>query len=312
MSSFFGIDTSNYTTSVAVYDSDNDIIISHKKLLPVKKGEIGLRQSDAVFHHTVQLPDLVGDLFNEYKGDISAIGVSSKPRDVAGSYMPCFLVGLNLARCLSSVFHKQLYTFSHQAGHIAAALHSSKRMELVENKFIAFQVSGGTTEALLVSPSENEVFDIKIIADSLDLKAGQAVDRVGAMLGLPFPSGQKVDELAQKSNKKYSINPFVKDGNCSFSGIENKCHSMLSQGESAEDICRYCIDYIMQSLRKMTKFLLNKHGNIPLVFSGGVMSNTIIKDTFTKEFNAAFAQPEFSSDNAAGAAILTFIKESRK
>lgn len=302
---YLGIDTSNYTTSCAVYDTESGTVIQKKKLLPVKDGELGLRQSDAVFHHTVQLPQIIDELFSEFGGKISAIGVSYAPTCEAGSYMPCFLAGMNAAQVTAKVMGVPLYKFSHQQGHIMAALHSAGRKDLLEKDFLAFHVSGGTTQALLVKPT----LDAKLIASSLDLKAGQAVDRVGVMLSYPFPAGKYVDELAQKSEKKYKINIKLKDGNCCLSGVENKCKKMLDDGEAKEDICRYCIDYILTALYKMALDAKEKYGDLPIVFSGGVMSNSIIKSELTEKLGAYFAQPVFSSDNAAGTAILTAIKD---
>ncbi|MBP9989508.1 MAG: peptidase M22 [Ruminococcus sp.] len=301
MSYYLGIDTSNYTTSCAVYHDENNSIIQRKKLLPVKEGELGLRQSDAVFHHTVQLPELIKDLFSGFDGNISAVGVSDAPMRAKGSYMPCFLAGVSVAESVASVMNIPLYKFSHQQGHIMAALYSSGRTDLYDKRFLAFHVSGGTTQALLVEKG----IDAEMFASSLDLKAGQAVDRVGVMLGYPFPAGKYEDELASKSDKKYKINIKLKDGNCCLSGVENKCRKMLDDGETEEDICRYCIDYIMTALYKMTLCAKEKYGNLDLVFSGGVMSNSIIKKEFTEKLNANFAEPVFSSDNAAGTAILT-------
>jgi N6-L-threonylcarbamoyladenine synthase len=312
MGAFLGIDTSNYTTSAAVFDNISKSIIQRKQLLPVREGELGLRQSDAVFHHTVSLPELLESLFEEYKGSLSAVGVSVTPRDIEGSYMPCFLVGANSARCISAVGRVPLHAFSHQAGHIAAALYSAKRLDLIDKKFLAFHVSGGTTDALLVSPSNDKVFSIEQIASSLDLKAGQAVDRVGVMLGFPFPCGAAVDSLARKSSRVYQVHLSLKDGCCSLSGVENKCRDMFNAGESKEDICRFCIDYIMQALKMMVFYVTEKYGELPLLFSGGVSSNSILRESFEKQFGAAFAEPVFSSDNAAGIAILAGIKESEK
>lgn len=300
MSFYLGIDTSNYTTSCAIYDSEKNTIIQRKKLLPVKEGELGLRQSDAVFHHTVQLPELMRDLFSEFDGEITAIGVSDVPMRADGSYMPCFLAGVSVAQSLASAINIPLYKFSHQQGHIMAALFSSGRMDLFDKKFLAFHVSGGTTQALLV----DKEISAKMFASSLDLKAGQAVDRVGVMLRYPFPAGKYVDELAQKSDKKYKINIKLKDGNCCLSGVENKCRKMLDDGEKKEDICRYCLDYIMTALYKMALAAKEKYGDLDLIFSGGVMSNSIIKKEFTEKLNANFAEPVFSADNAAGTAIL--------
>ena len=100
MSFVLGIDTSNYTTSCALLDTADMSVRSCKKLLPVKQGERGLRQSDAVFHHTKQLPELMKQLFDK-RYDLSAVGYSYAPRCAEGSYMPCFLVGENVAQAVS-------------------------------------------------------------------------------------------------------------------------------------------------------------------------------------------------------------------
>ena len=300
MSYFLGIDTSNYTTSCALYDSETDTVIQQKKLLPVKPGELGLRQSDAVFHHTVQLPELLHKLFDGMNTDIVGVGVSDAPTRDAGSYMPCFLAGVSAATSAAVSNRVPLYKYSHQQGHIMAALYSAGKRELVGSDFLAFHISGGTTQLLLVDKS----LSTTLVASSSDLKAGQAVDRTGVMLGYPFPAGKYVDELACKSDKEYKINIKLKDGNCSLSGVENKCKAMYAKGEKPEDICRFCIDYIMTAIYKMAVYAREKYGNLPIVFSGGVMSNSIIKKKLTDELGAFFAAPEFSCDNAAGIAIL--------
>ena len=174
-SDFLGIDTSNYTTSAAVYHSGLNLE-QNKQLLPVKSGQLGLRQSDAVFHHVQQLPYVLEPLLQK-NNNIIAIGVSDKPRNMTGSYMPCFTVGYGTAKAVALALRVPLYTFSHQEGHIAAALYSAKKPELLKEKFIAFHVSGGTTEAVLVTPNDETVFTTQLIASSLDLKGGQAVDR---------------------------------------------------------------------------------------------------------------------------------------
>ena len=181
---YLGIDTSNYTTSVALFDSITGRMKQQKKLLPVASGNLGLRQSDAVFHHTRQLPELVEMLTSEIKLD--GIGVSVKPRLAEGSYMPCFLCGEGLARSVSALTGTPVYRTSHQTGHILAALFSAGKTEFVNRKFIAFHVSGGTTDCLLCSPDSENIINILQTGSSLDLKAGQAVDRVGLMLGLDF------------------------------------------------------------------------------------------------------------------------------
>lgn len=303
-----GIDTSNYTTSAALYDTDSGEIIQEKLLLPVKSGELGLRQSDAVFHHTKQLPIVIGRLFDGTAEVPDAVGVSVRPRNIDGSYMPCFLCGEGLADSISAVNKIPLYKTSHQVGHILAALYSAKKLELAEEKFIAFHVSGGTTDCLLVQPDGENVLNITEIGTSLDLKAGQAVDRVGVMLGLQFPCGKLLEELAEKSGKQFKIKPVLKDGSCCLSGVENKCAKMLADGVPPEDMAMYCLQYIYSAIRGMSLYALEKCGKLPIVFAGGVMSDQIIRKQLESEFGAYFAEPEFSCDNAAGTAIFAALQ----
>ena len=304
MSYCLGIDTSNYTTSAALYDPMSGVI-HKKKLLPVKQGECGLRQSDAVFHHTQQLPMIVDELLKDFSGNITAIGVSSRPRDVEGSYMPCFTVGLGAAKILSSTMKLPMYTFSHQSGHIAAAAYSAGNLELLNNKHIAFHVSGGTTEAVLVTPCKDKIFKAEIAARTLDLNAGQLIDRIGVMLGLGFPCGAELERLAEKSTSTPKVKATLKGADCCLSGIENICRRAYESGTSKEDIALLCLMYVEKTLECMCKELLKLHGELPVIFAGGVMSDRIIKTRLSEKFSAYFAEPEFSADNAAGIAILT-------
>lgn len=300
-----GIDTSNYTTSVALYDSENGSVIQTKKLLPVKNGEKGLRQSDAVFHHTSQLYVVIEELFSKTEPDFSFIGFSDRPRNAQGSYMPCFNVGVNVARSLAASFDKPAFGFSHQCNHIAAALYSSGHFNDLKNeKFIAFHISGGTTEMLLATPDKDKFFSVEIIGGTLDLNAGQAIDRAGVMMGFDFPCGKQIEIDAEQSNNDYSFKVYSENGFFSFSGIENKCKKMFDNKENYFDISKFCLDYVFCAVAGMTEFALNKYGNLPLVYSGGVMSNTIIKNKLSSRFNGLFAKPAFSCDNAAGVAIM--------
>lgn len=312
MSYHLGIDTSNYTTSVALYNDEDNTILNLKKLLPVKSGEKGIRQSDAVFHHTVQLPELISKAFDGKSIEIKSIGVSTKPCNIENSYMPCFLTGMSVATSLSSAMRIPIYKFSHQDGHIAAALYSAKKLELINEKFIAFHVSGGTSQALLVEPYDN-YFKTTLLSDSLDLKAGQAVDRVGLMLGLNFPCGPELEKLALDSCAEYKkIKVFRRDGFFSLSGVENKCKKMLDDNAKPEDIALYCLSYIHSAIEDSVIELTEQLGDLPIVFSGGVMSNTIIKEMLISKFKAYFAEPQFSSDNACGIAVLASICDKKE
>lgn len=310
MPEFLGIDTSNYTTSVAVYNSDENKIYQSKKLLPVKEGQLGLRQSDAVFHHTKQLPEMIENLFSMHSPDgLKAVSASVRPRNADGSYMPCFLCGEGLARSLSAVGKNEFYRTSHQTGHILAALYSADRLELVKEKFIAFHVSGGTTDCLLCEPDSSDILKITEVGTSLDLKAGQAVDRVGLMLGLKFPCGIELEKLADNSDRDFKVKAVLKGTDCCLSGLENRCRKMLDDGESPENIAKYCLDFVAETVISMTAEAVRIYGSLPLVFAGGVMSDSIIRRKIISRFGKAdFAEPEFSCDNAAGVAIYGFLK----
>ena len=310
MPEYLGIDTSNYTTSAAVYISEENRIVQVKRLLPVKQGELGLRQSDAVFHHTKQLPELIEKLYSENNlGRPAAVTASARPRNMEGSYMPCFLAGEGFSRSFSAIEHIPLFTTSHQVGHILAALYSAGRMDLINSRFIAFHVSGGTTDCLLCEPDQGEIIKITQVGSSLDLKAGQAVDRTGVMLGLSFPCGPELEKLAVNADKRFKVKPVIKDGSCCLSGVENKCRTMLDQGEKPENIARYCLDMITETILAMTGHALSAHGELPLLFAGGVMSDRLIRDRLNTVYpEASFAEPEFSCDNASGTAIFGFLK----
>lgn len=294
-----GIDTSNYTTSVAIYENGS---VSHsRKLLPVKENAVGLRQSDAVFLHTKQFSEVLEGL--EFPQKLDCIGVSDRPSSIEGSYMPCFLVGKTIAEAIGKINGVNVKYFTHQQGHIAAGLYSAQRLDLFERDFLALHLSGGTTDLLFVKKTDN-IPEISLIGRSTDLKAGQAVDRVGNMLGLGFPAGKELEKLALKSTAQFKIKAPVNGLCLSLSGVENKCKKMLDDGFSPEDIALYCLKYISAAVCQLTKNALDKFPEMPILFVGGVMSNSIIRNDLSFCKNAVFARPEFSSDNACGAAVL--------
>lgn len=301
-----GIDTSNYTTSAAVVDLETKQYINSRRILEVKEGAVGLRQSDALFLHIKNLPEIVDNALIGINS-IEAVGVSDKPRSAKDSYMPCFLGGVAVASGIASAKKVPLYKFSHQAGHIAAALFSSDRLDLLDKPFISFHVSGGTTEALLVKPDKDEFFDVKIIASSLDLKMGQAVDRVGNMLGLKFPAGKELDKLSLCGELPEKPKATLKGLDCSISGLENKAKKLIDSGVKSEDVALFTITYLCNTLDKMTDAIKQEYGNLPFVFAGGVMSNTIIRKVLTEKHGACFASTELSSDNAVGTAVMTYL-----
>lgn len=310
MAYYLGIDTSNYTSSVSVYDSGNNIIKMRKKLLPVAENAVGLRQSDAVFAHVKQLGELIADLFLEEKAAIEAVCVSTRPRSVEGSYMPAFLVGDLVAASVASVLHIPKYECSHQEGHIIAALYSADAFHLLKEPFYAFHVSGGTTECLEVVP-DKDWFQVSLLAKTLDLNAGQLIDRVGVMMGIPFPCGKGLTELALKCDEKFRIKPTMKGLDIHLSGVQNQCETMMEQEKSEEYIARYAIEYVKSALDKMTESIFDNYGKRPVLYAGGVMSNEIIREYMQEKYQGLFAQPEFSADNAAGVSIIAHTKHKK-
>lgn len=300
-----GIDTSNYTTSVALVSLDGELIHNGRRLLEVKEGERGLRQSDATFAHIKNLPLLMQDMA-QVRGDgkIVAVGVSSRPRNVDGSYMPCFLAGVNAAVAISASLDIPLYTFSHQCGHIEAALFSSLAPVRDKESFAAFHISGGTTELLCVKPDRGG-FSSELVGGTTDLNAGQVIDRIGVMLGLSFPAGGALDALA--SEYKGSIpkkKPPVKGMDVSLSGLENLGAKLYRESGDKALVASFVFDYIGSAISEMTRAYISTYGNTPVVYAGGVMRNSIIRNRLAKEFDAYFATPDTSSDNAVGIASL--------
>ena len=304
MAVFLGIDTSNYTTSVAAYDDKNGQMISEKLLLPVSENSCGLRQSDAVFLHVKQLGEVSKKVLSQLNEVPSAIGVSISPRDNEGSYMPCFLVGKMLAQTLSAAYNAKVYAFSHQSGHIAAALYSVGRLDMLDFEFLAFHVSGGTTDLIKVSPSAEKIINCELIGGSLDLKAGQAIDRIGVMLSIPFPCGPNLEKLSNESDKVFKMKPCIKGLNCALSGLQNQAEKMHLNGEKPSDIAKYCINFVGASIDGICKNAREIYPELPFVFAGGVMSNKTLNKLLSEKYNGLFAQPKYSSDNAAGTAIL--------
>lgn len=309
MALVLGIDTSNYTTSCALYDSESNEVLQYKKLLPVKLGECGIRQSDAVFHHTRQLPELIKTLFASSDGrTIDAVCVSTAPRRQEGSYMPCFTVGLCTAQCIAAAMGIQMFDVSHQQGHIAAALYSANKLSMINGLFLAFHVSGGTTEAVLVNPDAEDIISCDIVGKTLDLNAGQLIDRVGVMLGLQFPCGKELEHLASEYTGKIKVRPVIKGTDCCLSGFENKLSDIYKNTGDKALTAAYTLAYVEATVSAMTQCVFDKYGTMPVVYAGGVMSDKIIRDSLSNKFASDFAQPEYSCDNAVGVAVLGAMK----
>ena len=300
--SVLGLDTSNYTTSVALFDGETGVNLG--RLLEVRPGELGLRQSDALFQHVKQLPGLLEELMRE-EPDIQAVGVSTRPRAVEGSYMPCFLAGESQGRGIAAALSVPFYAYSHQQGHLAAAAWSAGRLDLLDSSFLAWHLSGGTTELLLVKPEGTSV-TAEIIGGTSDLSAGQLIDRTGVLLGLQFPAGKALDGLYAQADACYEPRVKLKDLTFSLSGMENQVKALAEKGEKPANIARFAIDAVSSVVWRATQETQRRYPGLPVLCSGGVASNSQLRAGLTELCGAIFAEPRYSTDNAMGTAILTW------
>ena len=291
-----GLDTSNYTTSAAWFDGAQGH--NEGRLLEVQPGRLGLRQSEALFQHVKRLPEIVKGLEQR---EIQAVGASTRPREVEGSYMPCFLAGASFGESMAHVLNVPFYAFSHQQGHLAAAAWSAGRLDLLEQPFLAWHLSGGTTELLKVEPEGCSV-RAEIIGGASDLSAGQLIDRAGVLLGLAFPAGKALDELAQTEIHSDCYAVKLKNLTFSLSGIENQIKELAARQKPPAYIASFTLNTIAQVVRRATQEAQARWPGLPVLCSGGVASNRRLRSVLTQ---AVFAQPQFSTDNAMGVAILT-------
>lgn len=304
-----GIDTSNYTTSVALAEESG--FRQQRKLLSVGKGERGLRQSDALFLHTVDLPALMRSL--SPMGKLDAVAYSARPRDAEGSYMPCFLAGAAAAESVAAALDVPVYRFSHQAGHLMAAVHSCGDEKIGEEEFLAFHLSGGTTELLFVRPDRELGFAVSVLGATLDLSAGQLIDRVGVMLGLSFPCGGSLERLAAESASMPRVHACVRGFSCNLSGAENMAQKLFREGAPACDVARFALRFVERTVLEMSAAAREKYPALPILYAGGVMRNAAIRSAVAAAFsNVWFAEPSLSSDNAVGTAYLGLAKRKRE
>ena len=300
-----GIDTSCYTTSVACAEGKS-IVFEERTMLSVPFGERGLRQSDGVFQHVKQLSPLIERLFAAVDPrSVDAIAVSASPTAQQDSYMPVFLVGLRQAEALAAALRVPLLRVNHQSGHIRAALYGNEEL-LERERFFAVHISGGTTDVLLVEPRPDAPYRITKIGTSTDLHAGQFVDRVGVALGLPFPAGRYMEELAGTAEtRSVKLASAVKGTDCSFSGAESAA-ARLTADVPKEEIAFGVYDCLARTLAKMFDAAEKNAGRLPFLVCGGVASSALLRTLLRKRFSGElyFGKPELSGDNAVGVALL--------
>ena len=204
--------------------------------------------------------------------------------------MPCFLAGSSQATVLARALGVPLYEFSHQQGHIAAALWSAGRMDLLYQRHLAWHLSGGTTELLLIENQAGALTAQKL-GGTTDISAGQLIDRTGKLLGLPFPAGEALDKLAAESDSR--------------DAFRVRCHGAKTGDGPAT--AHFALRSIIGAIERATAAALAEHPGLPVVFSGGVASNSLLRGE-ALPFETVFAASEYSTDNAMGIALLAWLR----
>ena len=304
-----GIDTSNYRTSLCLVREDGVIAAEARRLLRVKEGERGLQQSEAVFQHVLNLPAL-SDQLRLPDRQIAAVCASAKPRPAEESYMPVFKVGEGLAKCLSIYLGVPYYLTSHQEGHIAAGEHSASERPQSE-RFVAVHLSGGTSEVLACVRVDSG-YRIEKIGGSIDLYAGQLIDRVGVALGLPFPAGPYLEELAREANGTFRVSSAVNGLSFSLSGPESALMRAIASGAvPAAEIARAAEQCLANTLEKVLRRAVEQGWSREILLVGGVAANQYIRSRLIQrlEHRAVgaklyFSDPAYAGDNAYGVALL--------
>lgn len=311
-----GIDTSAYTTSVALMTPTGCLLSDSRQILTVPSGARGLRQSDAVYQHIRNLPASMESTFAHVPdGSLATVCVSTAPRPVVGSFMPVFMAGSGIARSVAAVAGTPLWEASHQEGHLWAALWSLPETATQalhhEKNLLAVHLSGGTTEALYVQVACQHPElrpTLTLVGDTTDISAGQFIDRVGTALGLPFPSGPHLQKLAEQGSETNLRLPLaITDERISFSGPESAAQRMIQAGVRPEDLAVAVLECIVATMEKWLAFLSQKTNVRHVILAGGVAANTTLRQRLYASKRLAslhlwFADSHYSSDNAVGLA----------
>ena len=306
---YLGIDTSCYTTSLFFMDRKGQPVADVRQILKVKPGGCGLQQSEMLYQHTRNLPELMEDAAKGHEFSLQGIGVSSKPRPREDSYMPAFLAGLGFARSVSALYKIPLWQISHQENHLEAAVWSANGPEA--DRFLFLHASGGTTDLLLVEKRfVKEVFNYTLTEAgcSLDLHAGQFVDRIGVALGLGFPAGPALEKLAEQHSEIMEIPVSVHKTKVSFSG---PCTWVLRAIEkdqaTAVNLAAGVQWALAETFVRMIRNGAAEYNVKDVILAGGVCANRWIRNHIEEKLakrsiRTWMPENRYSGDNASGCA----------
>jgi N6-L-threonylcarbamoyladenine synthase len=244
------------------------------------------------------------------KEDVDAIAYTRGP-GLLGSLM----VGASFAKGLALSWNKPLLPVNHLKAHIFA--HFIQGCDAFgklkpEFPFLALTVSGGHTQLLLVK----SFLKIELLGETIDDAAGEAFDKVGKMLGLPYPAGPLIDSLASKGNPAAFSFPIAKAPglNFSFSGLKTSVLRFLSTKttewveENKADICASFQSTVIESLCIKVEKAMQDTGCYRLIIGGGVAANEGLRKALRKKeeeakFEVHLPERLFCTDNGAMIAI---------
>lgn len=229
------------------------------------------------------------------------------------------LVGANFAKGLSASLGKPFVPVNHIKAHLYSPFISN---EMIRLPFLGLIISGGHTLLILVE----ERFRHRIIGKTIDDAAGEAFDKAAKLLGLGYPGGRLIDELAKDGDPEYHKFPkaVIKNSefDFSFSGIKTsllyylrKSYSgRLPEGEELNGICASYQKAIVEMLYEKTFRAAKKFGVNTIAVSGGVSANSGVRRKFEgmrkEDYIILFPESEYTSDNAAMIGFAGFLEYS--
>ena len=234
------------------------------------EGAIGLRQSDALFQHTVRLHEKY-QLCRRARCAPSA----SAPVPARWKARICPVFWQERASRGAFAFRAAFLRYPISRGHIAAAALSAGKLDLLDGEFLAWHLSGGTSELLYVKCGADGLPDCTCIGGTTDLAAGQLLDRAGNLLGLPFPSGGALDALALTAEPEKGFKPKVTDCKFSLSGMQNQVENKFKTAEPKE-MARFALETVANAVIKATE-QAREHYHFPILCAGGVMASQVIR-----------------------------------
>lgn len=314
MKRFLGIDTSCYTTSAAVLNEQGGLEWDERIMLTVQPGKRGLSQSEMVYQHVRNLPVLFRRFGHDLGSSLTAIGVSAFPRRRTDSYMPAFLAGRGAAEILSAADDIPLFLFSHQENHAMAALRENP--SLWGRDFYMLHLSGGTNDFLHASWTEGQMHMEELCCSS-DISAGQYIDRIGVALGLPFPAGPALEQLAARAEGDTYRAPVArgKEG-FSFAGPESQVRRDMAAGQFTPAQIAHGVLWSVGEALTLAFRRISLERGLPLIAAGGVTENRFLREVLSKLAEEAglmplFPPPGCSRDNATGNAFGALMEGRR-